>query len=211
MKKVLFLIVLLSVFILLPLFSISETDFKYAYGQWDVVGERLVQSDLEAGMARVDIPYVQRGIATYQFNVKYVNGGQEDKHAGFGIHIFVDKPAPDKAWGNGESYLIWVNYDENVKGISKGLSAQVYKSLNHSQMKLVADFDMNKYADLLTEENINLIIPVKMTVNGITGDVKIYDPIDPNWVYKFNLGNKSPITGNYVSLRTNSGSFSFGL
>jgi hypothetical protein len=49
-----------------------------------------------------------------------------------------------------------------------------------------------------------------MTVNGITGDVKVYDPTDPGYVYTFNLGNKNPIKGNYVSLRTNSGSFSFG-
>ncbi|MDA3808904.1 MAG: hypothetical protein PF518_01110 [Spirochaetaceae bacterium] len=191
-------------------FGISPSVFKYAYGQWDVVGDRLVQSDLEAGMARVDIPYPQNGIAMYQFNVQYKNGGAEDGHAGFGIHIFVDKPAPGKAWGNGESYLLWLNYDENAKGVTKGLSAQVYKSLNNSQMDLVADFDLNKYAPMITEANANLVLPIKMTVNGITGDVKVYDPTDPGYVYTFNLGNKNPIKGNYVSLRTNSGSFSFG-
>ena len=50
-----------------------------------------------------------------------------------------------------------------------------------------------------------------MIVNGITGDVKVYDPTNSAYVYTFNLGNKSPINGNYVSLRTNSASFSFGM
>ena len=201
----------LSLFVLAPSFSLSPDDFHYAYGQWVLAGDRLVQNDLKAGMARVDIPYAQEGVANYQFNVQYRAGGSEDNHAGFGIHIFVDKPAPGKAWGNGKSYLLWLNYDENPKGISSGLSAQVYKSLNHSQMELVADFDLNEYAPLLNASNLNLVIPVKMEVDGISGDVKIYDPTKEGWVYRFNLGNEMPLEGNYVSLRTNSASFSFGL
>ena len=211
MKKVLVLVLLLFVYFLTPFFGLSSDDFKFAYGQWSFVGDRLIQSDLEAGMARVDIPYAQEGLSTYNFNVKYRNGGEDDQHAGFGVHVFVDKPAPGRAWGNGKSYLLWVNYDENAKGISSGLSAQVYKSLNHSQMELVADFDLNKYAPLLVASNIDITIPVRMEVNGITGDVKVYDPTGSNWVYKFNLGNDAPLKGNYVSVRTNSASFSFGM
>ena len=211
MNRILVLSAFLCVFVLTASFGISPDDFKFAYGQWDMEGNRLVQSDLDAGMARVDIPYSQNGIATYEFNVQYRKGGEDDQHAGLGMHLFVDKPAPGKAWGNGKSYLLWLNYDANADGISTGLSAQVYKSLNHSQMKLVADFDLNKFAPLLVASNMDLIIPVKIVVNGITGDVKVYDPTVKNWVYEFNLGNSNPLSGNYVSLRTNSASFSFGM
>jgi len=211
MKKLVLLAVLLSLVLILPLYSLTPSDFHYAYGHWSVVGDRLVQSDVKAGMARVDIPFPQAGIVTYQFNVQYETGGLSDMHAGFGIHIFVDKPAKGKAWGNDKSYLLWLNYDENAKNITKGLSAQVYKSLSNSKMKLVADIDLNKYAYLLTANNLNVVVPVKMTVNGFNGDVKIYDPTDPTWVYVFNLGNKTPLTGKYISLRTNSASFSFGM
>lgn len=211
MKKFLVLFLLLLVFIIAPSFSLSPDVFKYAYGDWNIEGSRLVQNDLNSGMARVDISYPQVGISEYQFDVQYEKGGADDGHAGFGIHIFVDKPAPGKAWGNGDSYLLWMNYDENAKGITKGLSAQVYKSLNHSQMDLVADFDLNQYSHLLSEANADIVLPVKLSVNGITGDVKVYDPTDSSYVYTFNLGNKSPIIGNYVSLRTNSASFSFGM
>lgn len=211
MKKNLVFFLLLLVFIIAPSFGLSPTVFKYAYGEWVIEGNRLVQKDLNSGMARVDISYPQAGISEYQFNVQYENGGTDDGHAGFGIHIFVDKPAPGKAWGNGDSYLLWMNYDENAKGITKGLSAQVYKSLNHSQMDLVADFDLNEYSHLISESNADFVVPVKMIVNGITGDVKVYDPTNSSYVYTFNLGIKSPINGNYVSLRTNSASFSFGM
>ncbi len=210
MKKSVLITVFLSV-IMIPLFGLSTSDFKYAYGQWEIMGDRLVQKDVKAGMARVDIPYPQAGIVTYQFNVKYEKGAEDDAHAGFGIHVFVDKPAKGKAWGNGKSYLLWLNYDENAKGITKGLSAQIYKSITNSRMELVADIDLNKYAYLLTADNLNVVIPVKMTINGFNGDVKIYDPTDPTWVYVFNLGNTSPLKGNFISLRTNSASFSFGM
>lgn len=204
----LFFIVLLSGF--LPLAALSADGFKFAYGQWDMENNRLVQKDLDAGMARVDIPYPQKGKVVYSFNVKYLDGGTEDQHAGFGIHIFVGNPPKGKAWGDDKSYLIWLNYDASPKGISKGLSAQVYKSLSNSKMELVADYDLNQFASLLTAANKDVVIPVRMEVDGQTGDVKILDPFRKNWVYKFNLGNKEPLTGNYVSLRTNSGSFSFG-
>ncbi len=211
MKKLFLFTVLLSLVMILPIYSLSPSDFHYAYGQWNVVGDRLVQSDVKAGMARVDIPFPQAGIVTYQFNVKYVTGGLDDMHAGFGIHVFVDKPAKGKAWGNGKSYLLWLNYDKNAKNITKGLSAQIYKSTSNSKMKLVADIDLNKYAYLLTPANLHVVVPIKMTINGFNGDVKIYDPTDPTWVYVFNLGNKTPLTGKYISLRTNSASFSFGM
>ena len=211
MRRIVVLVVLLSVISIIPLFSLSVSDLGFAYGKWSVVGDRLYQNDIKAGMARVDIPAPQAGTMEYKFNVRYESGGVDDMHAGFGIHIFVDKPAKGKAWGNGQSYLLWLNYDENAKGITKGFSAQIYKSLSNSKMELIADIDLNKYAYLLTEDVLDMIIPVRMVVNGNTGDVKIYDPTDSTWVYKFNLGNTKPLAGQYLSLRTNSMGISFGM
>jgi hypothetical protein len=209
MKKASLLFVLVAVVALLPAASLSVDQFRYAYGQWEMEGNRLVQRDLLAGMARVDIPYNQEGTVIYDFNVRYVDGG-EDSHAGFGIHIFVENPAFGKAWGNDKSYLLWLNYDSDPSGISEGLSAQIYKSLNHYDMELIADYDLNRFASLLTKSNSDATIPVRMEVDSRTGEVKIADPLRDNWVYKFNLGNSVPLKGKFVSLRTNSGSFSFG-
>ena len=211
MKRIL-LVVLVLVFIsVVPLFSLSAADLSFAYGKWAVVGDRLYQNDVKSGMARVDIPAPQAGMMVYKFNVRYEAGGTDDMHAGFGIHLFVDKPAPGKAWGNGNSYLLWLNYDDNAEGVTKGLSAQIYKSTGNSKMELLADIDLNQYTYLLTEDVLDMIIPVKMIVNGFNGDVKIYDPTDSSYVYKFNLGNTAPLTGKFISLRTNSMGISFGM
>jgi hypothetical protein len=210
MRRFTVIVILLSLISIVPLFSLSVGDLDFAYGKWNVRGDRLFQNDLKAGMARVDIPAPQAGMMVYEFNVRYEDGGTDDMHAGFGLHIFVDKAASGKAWGNGKSYLLWLNYDENAKSITKGLSAQLYKSLSNSKMELVADIDLNNYVYLLTEDLLDMVIPVKMVVNGFNGDVKIYDPSDSTYVYKFNLGSTSPLTGRFISLRTNSMGISFG-
>ena len=210
MRRIVVIVILLSIISIVPLFSLSPADLDFAYGKWAVLGDRLYQNDLKAGMARVDIPAPQAGMMVYEFNVRYEDGGTDDMHAGFGIHLFVDKAAAGKAWGNGKSYLLWLNYDENAKGITKGLSAQIYKSLSNSKMELIADIDLNDYTYLLTEDLLDMVIPVKMVVNGFNGDVKIYDPTDSSYVYKFNLGNTAPLTGRFISLRTNSMGISFG-
>ena len=210
MRRLVVIVILLSVISIVPLFSLSAADLDFAYGKWAIIGDRLFQSNLKAGMARVDIPAPQTGMMVYKFNVRYEDGGTDDMHAGFGIHIFVDRTAAGRAWGNGESYLLWLNYDENAKEVTKGLSAQIYKSTSHSRMELLADIDLNAYAYLLTADLLDMIIPVKMVINGFNGDVKIYDPSDSSYVYKFNLGNTAPLTGRYISLRTNSMGISFG-
>ena len=201
----------MSLISVVPVASLEFSDLHVSFGKWELNNQRLYQKDLEAGMARIDIPAAQAGSMVYEFNVRYQDGGVEDLHGGFGVHIFVDEFSKGRAWGNGNSYLLWLNYDANPKGITKGFSAQVYKSTSHSRMELLADFDLNEYAFLLTEENMNAIIPVKMVVNGFTGDVKIYDPTDSTYVYKFNLGNTKALTGNFISLRTNSLGLSFGM
>lgn len=210
MRRLVVIVILLSIVSIVPLFSLSAADLDFAYGKWAVTGNRLYQNDLNSGMARVDIQAPQAGMMVYEFNVRYEDGGTDDMHAGFGLHIFVDKPASGKAWGNGKSYLLWLNYDENAKNITKGLSAQIYKSSSNSKMELIADIDLNDYAYLLTEDLLEMIIPVKMVINGFNGDVKIYDPTDSRFVYKFNLGNTTPLTGQFISLRTNSLGISFG-
>jgi hypothetical protein len=211
MKRVFLALVVLSLISVVPVASLEFSDLHVSFGKWELNNQRLYQKDLEAGMARIDIPAPQAGSMVYEFNVRYQDGGVEDLHGGFGVHIFVDEFSKGRAWGNGNSYLLWLNYDANPKGITKGFSAQVYKSTSHSRMELLADFDLNEYAFLLTEENMNAIIPVKMVVNGFTGDVKIYDPTDSTYVYKFNLGNTKALTGNFISLRTNSLGLSFGM
>lgn len=210
MKKSILPVLAMLLCIALPSAALSVDNFHYAYGQWSVEGDRLVQSDLLAGMARVDIPFPQSGEVEYDFNVRYEDGGTDDLHAGFGIHLFVGTPAPGKAWGNDKSYLLWLNYDADPSGISAGLSAQIYRSISNHEMKLIADYDLNRYAPLLTGANSARVVPVKIIVNGDTGDVWIADPLKDNWGYQFNLGNTEPLKGNYISLRTNSGSFSFG-
>lgn len=210
MKRIVLVVIVLSLISISPLFSLSATDLNFAEGNWAVIGDRLYQNNIKAGMARVDIPAPQAGMMVYKFNVRYQDGA-EDMHAGFGIHLFVDKPAKGKAWGNGKSYLLWLNYDENAKDITKGLSAQIYKSLTNSKMELIADIDLNDYVYLLTEDLLDMVIPVKMVVNGFNGDVKIYDPTNSAYVYKFNIGNKAPLTGQFISLRTNSMGISFGM
>ncbi len=210
MKKLLLTLVVLLFISLVPVSSVELSDLHMAYGKWILTGDRLFQQDIKAGMARIDIPAPQAGMMVYEFNIRYEDGGTDDMHAGFGIHIFVDKPSAGRAWGNGKSYLLWLNYDENAKNITKGLSAQIYKSINHSRMDLVADIDLNEYTYLLTEDLLDMIIPIKIVVNGFNGDVKIYDPSDSSYVYKFNLGTSAPLSGQFVSLRTNSMGISFG-
>ena len=69
MRRLVVIVILLSVISIIPLFSLSATDLDFAYGKWAVIGSRLYQNDLKAGMARVDIPAPQAGMMVYEFNV----------------------------------------------------------------------------------------------------------------------------------------------
>ena len=128
---------------------------------------------------------------------------------GFGIHVFVDKAWDGKSWGNGNSFLLWLNYDPDPAGeYPKGFTAQIYKSTSPTKMGLVGQFDLNRYAYLLNASNMGISIPARIKVNGTTGSVWVEDPTLPGYGYRFSLG-QSLGRGNYISFRTNSLALSF--
>ena len=213
MKRfVLFLLVLGVSVTLFAQVQLPEHHFATGSGSWSFIGSRLFQNDAKAGLAKVNIKAPQKGPMIYEFNVRYEDGA-EDGHGGFGIHIFGNNVAHRASWGNGTSYLLWLNYDEKpvTKGFIKGFSAQVYKSTSNSRMELVESFDLNEYAYLLTYENVAQPVPVKIWVNGDTGEVRVYDPTDPDLEYYFYffLPEKG-LKGDWVSVRTNGIKLSFG-
>jgi hypothetical protein len=190
-------------------------DYQPASGRWVSSGDRLYQNDEKARLAKINVKAPQAGAMIYEFNVRY-EAGAEDGHGGFGLHIFGDKPCETASWGSGKSYLLWLNYDENPanKSIPKGLSAQVYRSSTNSSMELVESIDLNEYAHLLTAENLSSPIPFKIIVDGNTGEVRVYDPTDPDLSYYryFSINkNEIPLKGDWVALRTNGMRLSFAL
>jgi hypothetical protein len=190
--------------------------YRFASGNWSLVGTRLYQNDAKARLAKVNIQIPQKGPMIYEFNARYENEGIEDGHGGFGLHIFADSVYNGASWGSGKSYLLWLNYDENPVSadIPKGFSAQVYKSLSNSQMELVQSVSLNQYLPLLTVENVTNPVSFRIWVNGDTGEVRIYDPSDPNMANYFYLyidTKDVPLGGNWIALRTNGIKLSFGL
>jgi len=212
MKK--FLAVLLMAGMVLPVFSqVKLPEHFFASGDWALMGTRLYQNDDEAPLAKVNIRVPQSGAMVYAFNARYESGA-EDGHGGFGVHLFADKIHERASWGSGNSYLLWLNYDENPvsSGIPAGFSAQVYRSTSNSSMKLVESIDLNQYRFLITEENLSQPIPVKIVMNGETGQIKVYDPTDPTYYYYFYIdAGDVPMKGDWIALRTNGIRLSFGL
>lgn len=122
-------------------------------GDWSVRAGRLVQSDAGAPLARIDRRVNQSGTYELEFAIRYLDGGYRSQadfengiyHAGFGIHLGVDRPALGKAsWGAGESYLLWLNLDTRPETRRNnpehyGFRAQVYHSRSNTVMGLVRD------------------------------------------------------------------------
>jgi hypothetical protein len=190
-------------------------EYHFASGSWSFQGPRLYQNDAKAPLAKVNLRIPQSGPMIYEFNARYEDGVQ-DGHGGFGLHIFSDSSYNAASWGAGKSYLLWLNYDEKPvsKGIPTGFSAQVYKSTSDSRMELVQSVNLNQYLPLLTWENLADPIPFRIWVNGDTGEVRAYDPSDPNLAdyYYFYIDRKDlPLRGNWAALRTNGIKLSFGL
>jgi hypothetical protein len=185
--------------------------YRFAAGSWGFVGERLFQNDAKSGLAKVNFQAPQSGPMVYEFNAHY-EGGAEDGHGGFGLHIFGDSAYNSASWGSGNSYLLWLNYDENPinRSIPKGLSAQVYRSRTNSQMDLVESVDLNVYAPYLND--LSAPVSFRIFADGNTGEVRVYDPVDPETYYYFYVSNKDvPLKGNWASLRTNGIKLSFAL
>jgi hypothetical protein len=194
-------------------FAQSFPKYVVASGNWVQKDGRVYQTDAENGLARVDIPVAQAGNMEYAFNVRFEGGG-EDNHGGFGMHLFAPAKGVSnrRSWGFGDSYLFWINYDENpVSGdIPKGLSAQIYHSTKNWKMDLVDSLDLNYMLPNIPADVLSMIIPVTLRMNGASGEFRIYDPRDPTTYYVYTV--KLPqATGDWIALRTNSCSLSFGM
>ena len=214
MKRFILFLLVLAVGVSLFAQQLPEYHFATGSGNWSFSGNRLYQNDIRAGLAKVNARIPQSGPMIYQFNVRYEDG-IEDGHGGFGVHLFADNVIHTASWGSGTSYLLWLNYDENpiTRGIPRGFSAQVYRSLTNSYMELLDSYDLNQYANLLTWENCAAnTVPGKIWVDGNTGEVRVYDPTDPALAdyFYFYLPARN-LRGNWISLRTNGIQLSFGL
>ncbi|AEF80523.1 hypothetical protein [Leadbettera azotonutricia] len=195
--------------------QVQLPEYHFASGSWGFQGPRLYQNDAKARLAKVNLRIPQSGPMIYEFNARYEDGVQ-DGHGGFGIHIFGDSAYNGASWGAGKSYLLWLNYDEKplTRDIPAGFSAQVYRSTTNSRMELVQSVSLNQYLPLLTWDNLSYSIPFRIWVNGDTGEVRVYDPSDPNLAnyYYFYIDRKDlPLRGNWAALRTNGIKLSFGL
>lgn len=210
MKRIALALVLISA----GLFVYAQTNLPEHYpvsGKWAASGGRLFQNDENARLAKVNIPAPQdSAVMIYEFDARY-EGGAEDGHGGFGLHIFVDKEHKGESWGAGKSYLLWLNYDEKPanKAIQPGFSAQLYLSKSNSEMELVQSFDMNEYADLLTDENLANPVFFKIVVDTKSGEAQVYDPTEENTYYALKLEKNLPLKGKWVALRTNGMKMSF--
>ncbi|MDR1302967.1 MAG: hypothetical protein LBK43_10950 [Treponema sp.] len=214
MKRLVFLLLVMGIGV--SLFAqVQLPEHRFVSGDWSMNDGRIYQNDANARLAKVNIKAPQNGPMLYDFNVRYESGA-EDGHGGFGLHIFVDAVYNGPSWGSGNSYLLWLNYDENPvsSAIPKGLSGQIYRSYTNSRMELVESIDLNQFADLLTAENLAEPVLFKIWVNGDTGDVRVYDPTDPYLAtyYYFTIDKKDvPLKGDWVALRTNGIKLSFAL
>lgn len=186
----------------------AGTELPKSHGSWMVKGGRLYQDDVIEPMAKINIGAAQSGLMQYEFDVRYEDGGFDDLKGGFGIHVFVDKAHDGVSWGNGNSFLLWLNYDENATYGPSGFTGQVYKSTSPVEMELLGDFDLNMVLEYLSPEYMSYILKIRLKVDAKTGNVWIEDPTFPGYGYAFGLGG--PLgEGNFVSFRTNSLSLSF--
>jgi hypothetical protein len=201
MKKNVFLVLLAAAAV--SLFAQARLPEHYfASGSWSFSGERLYQNDARARLAKINIRIPQSGSMLYEFDARYESGA-EDGHGGVGLHIFGDSALNRMSWGAGSSYLLWLNYDEGPtnRDIPRGLSAQIYRSYTNSRMDLLQSFDLNRYAGLLTQENLAYPIHFRILADGDTGEVQIYDPTTEDLYYVLNLD--LPSGGDWIALRTN--------
>jgi len=218
-KRVVFVMICLTLLMVSTSFITAETKvlsakFQYSmsaagdYGEWTVLNNRLYQTDTQERLAKVNFRAMQEGLMEYTFDVRYEGGGLVDRMGGFGIQVFVDEAHNGKSWGNGESFLLWLNYDENPSYGNAGFRAQVYQSVGHSNMELIDGYDIGLDSRVLTMDNMKLTIPVKIQIDGDSGLVKVWDPTREGMYIRFYL-NKAPGKGNFLSLRSNSLAVSF--
>ncbi len=249
MKK--FTLVLVGLVVLLPFTLTAQNVYdsfgamsawRAGSGDWAATNGDLIQRDRNAGIARVDRPYRQSGEVTVEFAVRYIDGGFKSEadamrghyHGGFGIHVGVRNPALGKrAWGNGESVLMWLNLDTRPETLRNypehyGFRAQIYRSTSNVDMDLIRDPALRPIigTDAMTLDiiaalrdagimvtvddlvyllaaHMNEYWPIAIQFNTVTGDVWVEDPTLPGLWYWMQL-DPSFLRGDYVALRTNS-------
>jgi len=249
MRKLVLVVALLCLpFVLFAQSTVIDDSFSRmgawvpGYGEWTIERGRLVQNDTDAGMARIDREVPQNGVYQIDFTIRYVDGGYRSMsdyragryHGGFGVHIGVeDPPLGGKAWGNNDSYLLWLNLDtrratDRAAGEHYGFRAQVYDSMDNVTMDLYRSAEMRRMfgdsrasIDLVAALNANGIdfqiadlgpylereVPVSIRVNTNTGEIGVKDPTAPIRFY-FSV-DPDKLDGDYVSLRTNKLAASF--
>jgi hypothetical protein len=205
----------------------SMSGWTAGSGGWSAMGGALEQTDATAPMARVDHALNQSGQYEISFTVQYAGGGYMNQtdlannrlHAGFGIHIAVDQPAIGaKSWGNGTSYLLWLNLDTRASTAKNypqhyGFRAQVYRSRSDTDMSLDPQLNVNIPAALgiTLQDLINYVqnngylhaeVPINIRVNTNTGRIMVEDPTAMGTWYYFDLP-ASQLKGKYISFRTN--------
>ena len=186
----------------------TPTEIPQAVGTWLVKSGRVYQTDESERLAKINVMAEQSGEMQYSFDVRYEGGGFDDLMGGFGLQIFVDTPYMGRSWGNGNSYLLWLNYDDEATYGSTGFQAQVYKSTSPTKMELVGEFNLNRFAIYLSSQHAGYKIPVRIKVDGTSGSVWVVDPTLAGFGYRLELGE--PLAdASYVALRTNSLALSF--
>jgi hypothetical protein len=199
-------------------------------GSWSAKDGRLVQADIKDGETKCYIKVPQSGVMRYEFDVMYVDGGEQDGYGAFGFHAFVDSLIPSISWGNGNSYLFWVTFDPKAYGVDKvggtAFYGQVYKSKTNIDMNLLP----GKYSHINIPAlspatgkpwmtwvypkgsyiipNPKAAVKVKIDVDADNGEAKIWDPVYTDFYYRVPL-DKSIKSGSYVILRTSSAAMSF--
>jgi hypothetical protein len=208
-------LVIAALFIFAPVFSQAfMPEFNTAAGKWSFVDGRLYQDDATARLTKINFRIPQTGPMLYEFNVKY-EGGVEDGHGGFGIHLFAENVDTRASWGSGDSYLLWLNYDEKPSDpkIPVGLSAQIYRSYNYWDMRLIDSIDLNEYFENVIYD-MDEYVQVTIWMDGDTGEIRVYDPADETGAtyYYYGIDEKDlPRKGSWVTLRTNGVKLSFGM
>lgn len=208
MKPIWFVTALLM-FMNLSIFAKNHTSFLAPEGDWEISRNQVIQKDAEAPRAKALVKIPQKESTIYEFSLLYLGGG-EDGHGGVGVHILADSPVDGISWGLSDSWLLWLNYDENpsAKGVPAGLSAQVYKSKNNKDMEIVHSIRLNHLTDVLMQ-NLNTEIPIKLTFVKEIQRVFIADPTERTAGWYVDLPNSMNDTGSYVAARTNGISVAF--
>ena len=199
----------------------SIGSWRAAGGTWRADG-RLTQADAQAPIAQIVRQLPQSGVYEVEFTITYAAGGYRSEQdarrdiyrAGFGLHIGIDRPSGVLSWGNGNSYLLWVNLDTEVPRTSRhyGLRGQIYRSRTDTDMTLMDDFNVEilPLAQALDTVGgmLNQAVPVRLRINTNDGEVRVYDPTDPGYYYYFYLEPRL-LRGSWISLRTSKFSAAF--